>query len=300
MSRRSGVGMDKRQWLNVGLLMAAVALAGVAWYQAGRPSKEALPPLSDLAPGSVNKIEIIRAHDNVVLIGQNGMWWMREPVRVAANRFEVENVLGVLSAESLARFPAAGRDLAAFGLAHPEVRLRFNGTELAFGGLTPVDQRRYVQVGNTVHLITDRYFLDLTENPAAFASRNLVPEGQEIAALALPDLTLTKSADGKWHETPGHLLASADAVQALLAAWRDAQALHVEPYQPAAARGEVTITLAGQPDPLLYVITAEGEEWVLARPDVNLQFRLGADQARRLLARAASAGAAKPAAPTHE
>jgi len=292
--------MDKRQWLNVGLLLAVAALAGVVWYQAGRPSKEALPAVSDLAPASVNKIEIIRAHDNVVLIGQNGMWWMREPVRIAANRFEVENVLRVLSAESLARFPTAGRDLAAFGLAEPEVRLRFNGTELAFGGLTPVDQRRYVQVGNTVHLITDRYFLDLTEDPAALASRNLVPEGRQIAALALPDLTLTKSADGKWRETPGHLLASGDAMQTLLAAWRDAQALHVEPYRPAPARGEITITLAGQPDPLRYVITAEGEEWVLARPDVNLQFRLGADQARRLLARAGSSGAIKPAAPPPE
>lgn len=276
--------MDRRQWLNLGLLALVVTLGMVAWYEADRAPRNAPQLLTQLIPDQVNKIEISRRHsDPIILTGSAGKWWVKEPVRVEAHRFQIENVLRLLSAESLSRFPAAGKDLEAYGLKEPAVRARFNDIEVIFGGMTPVDQRRYVQVGDTVHLITDAFSLDLMADLSAFVSRNLVPESRQIEALTAPDFSLKKAANGRWQATPPDKFKGADAVQSVLDAWQNTQALRLGAYHRAPPLGEVTIALAGRDEALRYVITAKGDEWVLARPDVSLQYHLTGEQMSRLL-----------------
>jgi len=278
--------MNSRLWLNIGLLGLVLVLGVAVWYESSQTPHASSPPLTQLKPEAVNKIEIFRRdHDHLILTGHGDQWWMREPVRIAADRFQVENVLRVLGADSLAQFPAEGKNLAAYGLAEPEVRLRFNDTELAFGGMTPVDQRRYVLVGNTVHLITDMYALDLMADVPAFASRALVPESRQMVALSLPGVNIVKGNDGRWRATPEDKFGGADAVQALLDAWRSAQAIRVSLYEPAPTLGEVTIKLGGQDENLRYFIVAEGKEGILSRPDVGLEFHLSGEQLDRLLGR---------------
>lgn len=278
--------MNSRLWLNIGLLGLVLVLGVAVWYESSQTPHASPPPLTRLKPEAVNKIEIFRRdHDHLILTGHGDQWWMREPVRIAADRFQVENVLRVLGADSLAQFPAEGKDLTAYGLAEPEVRLRFNDTELAFGGMTPVDQRRYVLVGNTVHLITDMYALDLMADVPAFASRALVPESRQMVALSLPGVNIVKGGDGRWRATPEDKFGSADAVQALLDSWRSAQAIRVSLYEPAPTLGEVTVKLEGQDETLRYFIVAEGKEGILSRPDVGLEFHLSGEQLDRLLGR---------------
>lgn len=282
--------MNKRRWLNVGLLVLVLLLALLAWYE-GRDQAPLRTPLTTLVPAAVNKIEILRRdHGPIILTGQGDDWWLKEPVRIAANRFRVESILGVLAADSLARFPVAGQDMAAFGLADPALRVRYNNTELQFGEMTPLDQRRYVRVGDTVHLIVDSYFLDFMADVADFASRNLVPTRQHIAALATPAFQLEQGADGKWAVRPADYALSADAIQAVIEEWQYAQAVQVALYQSAPVLGAVTLALAGQQEPLRYEITAEEPEWILARPEVGLEFHLSAEQGRRLFARGAGDG----------
>src|SRR3569833_19166 len=264
--------MNSRLWLNIGLLGLVLVLGVAVWYESSQTPHASSPPLTQLKPEAVNKIEIFRRdHDHLILTGHGDQWWMREPVRIAADRFQVENVLRVLGADSLAQFPAEGKNLAAYGLAEPEVRLRFNDTELAFGGMTPVDQRRYV--------------LDLMADVPAFASRALVPESRQMVALSLPGVNIVKGNDGRWRATPEDKFGGADAVQALLDAWRSAQAIRVSLYEPAPTLGEVTIKLGGQDENLRYFIVAEGKEGILSRPDVGLEFHLSGEQLDRLLGR---------------
>lgn len=283
--------MNKRQGLNIGLVVLVLLLALLAWYESGRDKAPPHPPLTSLMPGAVNKIEIVRRdHGTIILTGQGDNWWLKEPVRIAANRFRVESILGVLTTDSLAQFPAAGKDLAAFGLKQPAVRARFNNTELVFGALTPVDQRRYVLVGDTVHLIVDSYFFDFVAEASDFASRNLVPTRQRIAGLTTPAFQLEQDAEGKWAVRPADYALSADAIQAVIEEWQHAQAVKVALYQSAPALGRVTLTLAGQRGALHYEIAAEEPEWILARPEVGLEFHLSAEQGRRLFARANGEG----------
>lgn len=292
-----GAGMDSRQRLNIALLVLVAVLAALAWYESTRAPAGA-PPLIALTPEAVHKIEIRRAdRDTLMLTRQDGAWWLREPVRIEADRFQVDGVLRMLAATSLAHFPAADRDLAAYGLAAPAVRVRFNDVDIAFGELSPVDQRRYVRIGDEVHLIDDSYFLDLTADVAAFVGRRLVPASQRVVALELPGLRLEQDSGGRWHTTPPDGLASADARQRLVDAWRDAEALAAERYIQAPSAGEVVIGLAGQAQPLRYVIVAADDGGVLARPELGLQFRLTDEQVRRLLARDDNDGGGVPPAP---
>src|SRR3569833_4690779 len=209
--------MNSRLWLNIGLLGLVLVLGVAVWYESSQTPHASSPPLTQLKPEAVNKIEIFRRdHDHLILTGHGDQWWMREPVRIAADRFQVENVLRVLGADSLAQFPAEGKNLAAYGLAEPEVRLRFNDTELAFGGMTPVDQRRYVPAGITVHLITDMYALDLMADVPAIASRALVYESRQMVALSLPGVNIVKGFVGCWCVLPENKIGGADAVQDLI------------------------------------------------------------------------------------
>lgn len=277
--------MNSRVGLNIGLLGLVLVLGLVVWYVSTRPPPDTHAPLTQIRPEAVNRIEIFRHNqDHVILTGHPGQWWMREPMSIAADSFQVENLLRVLSADSLAAFPAAGKDLAAYGLADPEVRVRFNDTELAFGGMTPVDQRRYVLIDQTVHLITDMYALDLAADAPAFVSRALVPTSRQMAALSLPGFSLTRGDDGHWRALPENKFAGADAVQAVLDAWRDAQAIRVARYRRAPALGEVSIKLAGQDEALRYLILKHDKEGVLARPEMGLEFHLSGEQMDRLLA----------------
>ena len=286
--------MNKRRWLNIGLLVLVSLLGLLAWYE-GRDTALPPTPLTALAHATVNKIEIVRRdHGNIILTGQGDDWWLKEPVRIPASRFRVESILGLLATDSLAQFPVAGKDLAAFDLADPALRVRYNNTELQFGGMTPVDQRRYVRVGDTVHLIVDSYSLDLMADAPEFVSRNLVPTQQRITSLATPVFHLEQGADGKWLVQPADYGLSADEIQAVIEKWQHAQAVKVALYQSAPARGTVTLALAGQQGALRYEITSKEPEWVLARPEVGLEFHLSTEQGRQLLKPAANHEKASP------
>src|SRR3569832_1905703 len=136
--------MNSRLWLNIGLLGLVLVLGVAVWYESSQTPHASSPPLTQLKPEAVNKIEIFRRdHDHLILTGHGDQWWMRAPVRIAADRYQVENVLRVLGADSLAQFPAEGKNLAAYEHTKPKKQQRNNNTELAFGGMTPVELRRF-------------------------------------------------------------------------------------------------------------------------------------------------------------
>ena len=275
--------MGKRMLLNVWLAVALLVLVWVVWQEPGHAPKPAEIKLTALSPAAIDKL-VITNHTGTITLGkQDGAWRLSRPVAIAANGVRVDDLLEVVQARSLEQFPAAGRDLNEYGLAKPAVRLRLNDTEILFGGVTPVDQQRYVKVGDTIHLISDRYMFELMGGAAAWVSRDLVPPGKQIVSLQLPDIKLSRNDKGEWSATPPGKGDSADAIQGLVGAWSDAQALRVTPYEKHPAQGEVVIGIAGQAQPLRYRLIARKPELILARPEIGMQFYVASEQADRLL-----------------
>jgi hypothetical protein len=286
--------MGKRVLLNVWLAVALLALVWVVWKEPGHAPKPPVAKLTAMSPAAANKIVITNHNGTIILIKQAGAWQLAEPVKVAANGVRVDDLLELLQTNSLSQFPAAGHKLSEYGLAKPAVRLKLNDTEILFGGVTPVGQQRYVQLGDTIHMIADRYMFELTGNAAAWVSRNLVPPGAQIDALQLPDRKLSRNDKDEWSEVPAQKGITSEILQGLVKEWHEAQAVRVAPYEKHASQGEVVITLAGQSQPLRFQIVARKPELVLARPEIGMQYYVASEQADRLL----SVQAPKPEAAT--
>ena len=202
-------------------------------------------------------------------------------------------------------------DLEKFKLKSPRIRVRLNDVELGFGDTEPLEGRRYVLAGNTVHLITDSYYPRLIAPHTSFISLALLPEPTRLEAIELPQLTLTHDAQG-WKAAPS---ASPDAVNTLVQEWMAAQALQVRPYvAPATQDKPETVTLRVAPGvldrrsqrdspssipgvvpaatpasqegvqtSLRFIIISRAPELILARPELGVQYHLPQDAAQRLL-----------------
>jgi hypothetical protein len=104
-------------------------------------------------------------------------WQMREPLVVDADPGRIDQLLGILAAPVQRSFPASSAALAELGLEPVKLTLRLDGLTLGFGGLDPVEQRRYVAADGLVHLIDDRFQHLLIAPPIDWCAHALLPHG---------------------------------------------------------------------------------------------------------------------------
>jgi hypothetical protein len=276
--------MSSRAWLNLTLLVLAVATASVAFYQPGINKPPSLPTLTQLAPEQITRIHITReGQEDITLIKHKQGWTMATPLRIPANPLRVDALLRVAQVPSQSHFPVLGQKLSKFGLDPPRVRLRLNDTEIAYGAMEPLNHQRYVLTDNIIHLIFDTQQVYLTAAPTVWASNNLLPAGTKIDQLGLPDITLSRQKNGRWSSSPATPALSADNINALVDDWTYAQALQVRPYEGAATQGPITLHLRNIPAPVHFYIIARAPEFILARMDLGIQYHLPAQLADRLL-----------------
>lgn len=278
------MAMSSRNLLNLGMLLLVAVLAVVAIYEPGIEAEKSPPSLLAMAPDGIRHILIERSDQEPVELERvsDGSWQMIKPITIAANAFRMESLLRITEQKSLGSFPAREGELTSFQLDKPRVTLTLNGdTAITFGGNTPLDQRRYVRLGNTVHLISDTLYYHLIGSYTTFIDNRPLPAGSEPTAITLPGLSVTQ-AEGKWQVTPKPEGFSADQVTALIDHWKYASAIQVKPYD--GTKGEViTVTLKGSEKPLPFLLTARTPELVLARPDLGLEYHLADSSADELL-----------------
>ncbi len=99
----------------------------------------------------------------------------------------------------------------------------------------------------------------------------------------MPDIALTRDAQGHWQVQPDKPGLSADAIQTLVDAWRTTTALWVKKYAQGSAQGSITVQLKEPAQELHFDIMARQPELILARPDLGLQYHLSAESAKALL-----------------
>lgn len=284
--------MSKRAVVNLALLVLVAVLAAVAYLQPGIEDDGQPERLTALTPAQVERLEIVRREGDRIALrrGESG-WEIVRPIEVAANRFRVEPVLKIAQAESHARFTADEADLGQYGLASPSVTLRLNGLELRFGDSEPIDHRRYVMIGDTVHLIEDRYFYRTRSPLSTFVSLRLLPGGADPVAISLPEFSVERDPETHWRIAPARPGVSVDALNAFVERWRRAQAIEVTAYRgEAAGAGRVRIGLEGDAGPVEFLLVEEGPEPVLARPDIGMSYHLAEAQGGRLLDRPTEEG----------
>ena len=138
-------------------IVAVVLVAAVLWV-GRREYLRDRPAVTALDPDAVTKVELdIPPVAPQVFEKRHGGWWRVKPSEARADDARVQR-LANLAATPVSRWMAASRmDLSKAGLAHPSVTLVVNGVRLEFGGLTAIDELRYVKVGDKIALVPRQY-----------------------------------------------------------------------------------------------------------------------------------------------
>ncbi|HJR12618.1 MAG TPA: hypothetical protein VJ833_01815 [Rhodanobacteraceae bacterium] len=138
-------------------IIAIVLVAGVLWV--GRREYLGDPPtLTPLDPDAMTRIELdIPPIAPQVFERRADGWWRIQPSEARADDARVQR-LAKLAATSVARWmPWSDITPAQVGLDHPSATLVLNGVRLEYGGLTAIDDLRYVHVGGKVALVPRQY-----------------------------------------------------------------------------------------------------------------------------------------------
>jgi hypothetical protein len=273
--------MGTRVLLNLGLAVLVLALVLVIWLDPGREGEA--PRLTGLAAGAVTRIVIRHGGDDEIRIERgNGQWRMSAPLQAAANEFRIEPLLRVVEATSHARFEAVAGELSRYGLDPPRAVLRADDVEIAFGDTEPIDHRRYMRVGATVHLVEDHYLHRLQAGYPAFVSNRLLPDGGRPVRVELPQFTIAQDALGRWTIEPERDV-PIDALDRLVDAWAEARAIIVDRYHGDVAQGTVRVTLEGEVQALEFLVMESEVDLVLALPGSGLVYHLGSEQGARMM-----------------
>jgi len=279
--------INSRLLLNLGLLGLLVVLIFLVIYEPGLEKPAPPIKLTTLGADKISRLRIERAeHPEVVLEKHDKHWQITAPRRLYANDFYVDSLLRIVSATSHAQYPKTPLDLARFGLETPKLRLHLDDLVIAFGDTEPLNDRRYVLIGDVVHLTTDSYYYRLIGELTSFASTALLPPDAKLVEILLPDEMALRLTEAGWTITPERSDLSADAFTRLADEWRLARAARVKRYQQASDHGRAQLRLASG-ETVDYLIMAETPELILARPAIGMQYHLAADAAGRLLRLAA-------------
>lgn len=158
------------RWLTVlGLLAAVLALGALALRPIPEPEPSAVRLLG-LAPEDIHLIRLQRrGQADVELERQGKHWRVSTPFAAEADVERVQALLRIVDVASTLSFDAVDEELPRFGLNPPRARLTLNDRVLEFGDPHPLDGRRYLRLGDRVHLATDRHYHLLITEASLFA-----------------------------------------------------------------------------------------------------------------------------------
>jgi Domain of unknown function (DUF4340) len=281
-----------RTLLNVLLTVVLLALLAVAFYEPGKPEKPAAEKITQLDPGAIQQLRIQSpGRAPLLLKKQAGEWRMQSPFAMSANQGRIQLLLRVAQAKSIASYAMSGVDANQLQLDAPMLSLTLDDVLLRFGTTAAMGGSRYVQVGNAVHLITDRYSHLAQGAATEFVSPALLPEASVIGGLVLPNLHLTQQ-QGRWlaKGLVNGQTADADAVESLLNEWRHARALRVSALAQSAttqqATEEIAVSITSNADKqsLRFNLLRSETEIILQRHELGVQYHFPLDVGQRLLA----------------
>lgn len=275
--------MSTRNLINLLLLVVVAVLIAVVVYEPGKQVKPAIK-LTELQRTAVDKIAINRlGTPAIVLEKHDTKWQMLEPYAMPANQTEADSLTEIVSAPSLAQYPLKDQDLKPYGLDQPRVTIVFNAKDkLEFGGNEPLNHQRYVRVGDTLHVITDRFYYNLSRPATDYVEHALLVEKPVITKLVLPNLTLAEH-DGKWEAVPAIKDLSRDQVNELLDNWKSANATELLEYKPAHVKEQVQVFIKDSDKPLVFDVIREEHAIALGRADLGLQYKFMEEIGKGLL-----------------
>jgi len=275
--------VSKKTLLNISLALLLAALVALVIYEPGKTEAPEVKRLTSLLAGAVQEIRIHSpGRPSLLLSKQDGQWRMQTPLKTRANSGRIQQLLKITQAKSIARYAMSQVDANQLQLDAPSLSLQLDNVLLRFGSTDALGGSRYVQVGNMVHLITDRYSHLAKAAATDFVSPRLLPEGAVIDQLSLPGLRLQREGE---HWLADGQTADADAIQTLLGEWRHARAMQVSALEKIATES-VAVRMGGSAgqQTVQFSVLRNDTEIILQRHDLGIQYHFPKESGERLLA----------------
>jgi hypothetical protein len=288
--------MRGRLILNLVLVVIIAAGGALLYFEpwAEPPAKE--PRLVDIAPENVERLRTERAGKDggtVVLERGDQGWRVTEPFAMRASETTVEGLIDSLRQRSKDQFAVGDRDLAAFGLKDPKVRVTFGDTTVAIGGEAPIERARYAKVGETIHVASTGLARAADKPATGFVPRRLLPKDARISAIehdAFKVVRATNTDDATWSVARSEVKPAEGAAKSLASAWSGATAVDVKRRHGGdAPEPAIRVHLEGRDAPLKFIRlgtagdTATGEANVaVTRPDLPVRYLVTGPTAERL------------------
>ena len=228
-----------------------------------------VPRLSQVDARSIKTIKVSRNNmDTLLFTKEDGQWRLQAPTSFRAKQSRIDAILGILSSRSFYQIDATSADLELFQLAPPHISLQLNQLRFDFGGTEPIDERRYVMTGNSIHLINDSLFHQLRQASSFYASDRLIAENESVANIDFHALPNVKE----------------NRLSALQLAWQNARARKVKSYRRSRDSVETTVKVAfSSGHSAIFDVISTSPVLVLGRADIGLQYSFDAEQSEKLL-----------------
>lgn len=288
----------KRTHLNLALALVVAALGTAGWLaQRHKATKAEKPALTTLAPESVTHLRIEwPGKPAITLEKKTDGWWLTAPVATRADRFEAVGATSMVGNRVSETLDGTGLDLKEIGLDPPDHVVRFNDVAVEFGGVEPLQQRRYMRVNGTISLIDDPAFATLDADYSDLVAKELFGGGEAVKAIRLPAFTATRGDNGEWQAAPATANATPAALKALAEGWQNARALYNEAAPGDAPKGDAVQITLKDGTTRDFVVAATEPQLALYSPALHIRYVLSKALADTLLKLpAAKAEAAAPA-----
>ncbi|MDD1649522.1 MAG: DUF4340 domain-containing protein [Methylococcaceae bacterium] len=274
--------MKSRLIMNLVLLAIIAVLGVVAFLKPGKQKPET-PSLLTLDASALTRMTL-QNKETLVFEKQDGAWRLTAPFVAPVNQVRAGQLLEVAKARSEANYPLKPEDVAQFGLDKPQAILTLGDATLQFGGTDPINMRRYVRLGDTLHLVDDNFFHHLTAPATDYVDKKLLPEGAKIRAIELPGSKATKSPEGQWAAEPSD--DGKTNFGELASSWATARAIDVKRLDLEKDKDIVGETIRiglAEGAPVEFVVIKKQPDLILARKDLGLKYEMTSETSRELL-----------------
>jgi len=273
--------MNTRFVLNLFLVSIVGILIAFVVYEPGHNESQKIALLSDFVAQNIKTLILERDGQQALKAEKiQSRWHIKQPFDSAANSFQINALLNIVNNHSYAQIEAQQHDLKKFGLDKPVVSLRLDNIVLHFGMTDPLNFRRYVLVGKTIHLINDAGYRYLSQDVTKFVSYKVLPDQKKITKIELPGISISKNTvSGNWDMTPENSKVSPDELNKFVQGWQNAQATHIARWPADLARtGKLkkkTINIQfSDNSELALTIVDDSADLVLGKIESHLQYQL--------------------------
>jgi hypothetical protein len=238
--------------------------------------------ISTLKSQDIKQVSIQTADSSILLNKVGTSWQIESPILWHANNITVERIIDLVNAQTDSRLPASDIDLSTLGLKFPKAILKLNETEFLFGATNNIGERRYLQNGETVYLLQDRYLPFISQGISCLIDRRLLPRALPLQSLKLSASRLNKTDNSSWQSST-ETISEAQASQ-IINRWQTLEATQIKTYQTGQTPMQKIIAGLDNGGQIEFYLLSITPKIVIARPDLGLQYHFNENHYYGLLA----------------